>query len=121
GRPGGLMKAPVGLLAMAGLIVAGGLRGASPAACLSPWLCPIPARDAAAASVAPAAQPQDGAAAAGASAPSGGETTYEQLQTAIDRLGAFEYADRMKAAQIVRRTRGTLALPALVESASGHA
>lgn len=107
------MSRPAGILAVAGLIVAGGLKGASPAACLSPWLCPMPASF--------AAQGGEQGTAPGTSADASGEVTYEQLQAAIDRLGAFEYSERMKAAQLVRRTRGTLALPALVDAAAGHA
>jgi HEAT repeat protein len=48
-------------------------------------------------------------------------TTREDLDRTIDRLGAFEYDERMKAARAVRRAPGTLALPALLDAASGHA
>lgn len=108
------MRAPA-RLAVAGLILAGGMKGGSPAACLSPWLCPRPTGLAAAAAQAPSSDTPT------SEAPSTTEITYEQLQAAIDRLGAFEYPERMKAAQVVRRTRGTLALPALIEAASSHA
>jgi HEAT repeat protein len=47
--------------------------------------------------------------------------TREAIDAVIDRLGAFDYADRMQAARAVRRARGTLALPALIDAASGHA
>lgn len=110
------MRAPAGWIAVAGLILAGGAKGAMPEACLAPWLFPVPSAAVAAAPQAPTSEaPQPG------TPSSGTEVTFEQLQAAIDRLGAFEYAERMKAAQVVRRARGTLALPALIEAASGHA
>ncbi len=45
----------------------------------------------------------------------------EELDQVIDRLGAFDYDERMRAAQFVRRSPGTVALPALVDAAAGHA
>lgn len=47
--------------------------------------------------------------------------TREAVDAVIDRLGAFDYAERMQAARTIRRVRGTLALPALLDAASGHA
>lgn len=47
--------------------------------------------------------------------------TREDVDRAIDRLGAFEYDERMKAARAVRRAPGTVALPALLDAAAGHA
>ena len=114
------MTKPAGVLAVAGLIAAGGLTGASPAACLSPWLCPMPVSTAAPAGAMATARALHTASQT-ADPASSSEITLDELQSAIDRLGAFEYADRLKAAQLVRRTRGTLTLPALIEAASAHA
>jgi HEAT repeat protein len=47
--------------------------------------------------------------------------TREDIDKAIDRLGAFDYDERMKSARTVRRAPGTLALPALLDAATGHA
>jgi HEAT repeat protein len=45
----------------------------------------------------------------------------EDVDVAIDGLGAFDYDQRMSAARAVRRAPGTVALPALVDAAAGHA
>jgi HEAT repeat protein len=45
----------------------------------------------------------------------------ESLDAAINRLGAFDYTERAKASQAVRRAPGTIALPALIDAASSHA
>lgn len=47
--------------------------------------------------------------------------TREAVDAVIDRLGAFDYAERVQAARTIRRVRGTLALPALLDAASSHA
>ncbi len=48
-------------------------------------------------------------------------SSREEIDAAIDRLGAFDLDERIKAAQAVRRAPGTVALPALIDAASGHA
>jgi HEAT repeat protein len=50
-----------------------------------------------------------------------GPATRESLDAAINRLGAFDYTERSKASQVVRRAPGTIALPALIDAASSHA
>ena len=47
--------------------------------------------------------------------------TRETVDASIDRLGAFDYAERLKSSRAVRRAPGTIALPALIDAASGHA
>jgi len=44
-----------------------------------------------------------------------------ELAAAIGRLGAFDYADRAKAAQVVRRAPGPMVVPALLQATSEHA
>jgi HEAT repeat protein len=44
-----------------------------------------------------------------------------ELAASIDRLGTIDYEVRTKAAQTVRRAPASLALPALLKAASGHA
>ena len=113
-RFGGL-TAP-GLVAVAGIIVAGGLTGASPTICLLPSsfglrpssVVPRPS------SFVPSFVPR----------PSSfvlEQPTREDVDKSIDRLGAFAADERMKAARDVRRAPGTVALPALLDAASGHA
>ena len=90
-----------GVVAIGALILAGGLAKATPIICALPGPF-IPSY--AASQSAPPPPP-----------------TREEIDKAIDRLGAFDYDERMKAARNVRRAPGTIALPALLDAASGHA
>ena len=94
-RFGGLTSP--GLLAVSGIIVAGGMTGASPALCRLPAALRYVAQT-------PPAPP-----------------AREDVDLAIDGLGAFDYDQRMSAARVVRRAPGTVALPALLDAAAGHA
>jgi len=95
-----------GAVAVAGLIVAGGASGVTSRICLSPLLCadtlqspaPVPKPAGASVSVSPA-----------------------ELTAAIGKLGAFEYSDRARAAQVVRRAPGPMAVPALLLATGEHA
>jgi hypothetical protein len=90
-----------GVFAIGAIMLAGGLTKATPIICALPGPF-IPSF--AASQPAPPAPP-----------------TREDIDKAIDRLGAFDYDERMKAARDVRRAPGTVALPALLDAASGHA
>ncbi len=68
-----------------------------------------------------AAQTQPPATAPANPTTSADPVTRETVDAAINRLGAFDYADRMKSARAVRRAPGTIALPALIDAATGHA
>src|SRR5688572_2486624 len=46
--------------------------------------------------------------------------TAEQLQAAIDTLGAFEFPRRMDAARTVRRAPAATAVPALLRAVASH-
>jgi HEAT repeat protein len=98
---------PAGVVAIASLIAAGGFAGASPAICRFP----SPLRY---------AGPNFSS---GAPYPGTSQTppTREDVDKAINDLGAFDYDQRMAAARVVRRAPGTVALPALVDAAAGHA
>ena len=48
------------------------------------------------------------------------DVTPEQLRSAIDTLGAFEFPRRMAAARTVRRAAATTAVPALLRAVSTH-
>src|SRR5688572_12322222 len=47
--------------------------------------------------------------------------TAEQIEKAIDSLGAFEFPQRMAAARTVRRAAAGAAIPALRRAVSSHA
>jgi HEAT repeat protein len=111
------MMPRAGVYAVAGLILAGGASGVSSRICLSPLLC---------AESGLAGGPHFSAASQAsspASAPNAATTSVSasELAAAIGRLGAFEYGDRAKAAQIVRRAPGPMAVPALLQATSEHA
>ena len=93
-----------GAFAVAGLIVAGGASGVTSRICLSPLLCAdtlqSPAR---------------------AAKPANASVSPAELTAAIGKLGAFEYSDRAKAAQVVRRAPGPMAVPALLQATGEHA
>jgi hypothetical protein len=99
-----------GTLAIGAIILTGGLTRAVPTICALPG----PFIPAFAGSVAYGEAARDQA----QSAP---PPTREDIDKAIDRLGAFDYDERMTSARTVRRAPGTLALPALLDAASGHA
>jgi HEAT repeat protein len=100
-----------GVVAIGAIVLAGGLTKATPTICALPGpFIPASVQGAAAPAQAPPATPQ---------APP--PPTREDVDKAIDRLGAFDYDERMKAARVVRRAPGTLAMPALIDAASGHA
>jgi HEAT repeat protein len=100
-----------GVVAIGAIVLAGGLTKATPTICALPGpFIPASVQGAAAPALAPPATPQ---------APP--PPTREDVDKAIDRLGAFDYDERMKAARVVRRAPGTLAMPALIDAASGHA
>jgi HEAT repeat protein len=99
-----------GVVAIGAIVLAGGLTKATPTICALPGpFIPGSVQGAAAPAQAPPEPPQ---------AP---PPTREDVDKAIDRLGAFDYDERMKAARVVRRAPGTLAMPALIDAASGHA
>jgi HEAT repeat protein len=111
------MISRAGAFAVAGLVVAGGVGGTTPRMCLSRLWWAEALAD-------PLTGPVQGQASApvpvtakAASAP----VTVSDLQAAIGRLGAFEYADRAKAAQLVRRAPGPMAIPALLQATGEHA
>jgi HEAT repeat protein len=113
------MISRAGAYAVAGLVIAGGVSGAAPRICLSPLLCaalPDFTRASAPAVEQASAPSIPGKTARVTAAP----VTLPELHAAIDHLGAFEYADRSKAAQTVRRAVGTMAVPALLQAASEH-
>jgi HEAT repeat protein len=95
-----------GAVAVAGLIIAGGASGVTSRICLSPLLCADTLQ-----SPAPAPKP------AGASV----SVSPAELTAAIGKLGAFEYSDRARAAQVVRRAPGPVAVPALLQATGEHA
>jgi HEAT repeat protein len=99
------MMSRAGVYAVAGLIVAGGARNVSSTICLSPLLC------------ADSMQTATPVATKTPNAP----VTANELSAAIGKLGAFEYTDRAKAAQVVRRAPGPMAVPALLQATSEHA
>lgn len=100
------------VIAVSALIITGGLTGASPVLCLLPGPF-IPGVRPAAVSPQPSSP--------GLQTPAPAAPTREDVDKDIDRLGAFEDDERMKAARAVRRAPGTIALPALLDAASGHA
>ena len=100
------MMPRAGAFAVAGLIVAGGASGVTSRICLSPLLCADTLQ-----SPAPAPKP------AGASV----SVSPAELTAAIGKLGAFEYSDRARAAQVVRRAPGPMAVPALLQATGEHA
>jgi HEAT repeat protein len=93
------MTHPAGLLAVAALVAAGGLAGASPTICAFP--------------------PYGGRTFGSAAAQT--PPTREDIDRTIDRLGAFADEQRIDAARALRRAAGTIVLPALVDAASSHA
>jgi hypothetical protein len=97
------MTRPAGALAIAGLVVTGGLTGASPV------ICPLPG---------PFIPQTFRAAPASVQTPS---VTREDVDRLIDRLGSFDVDVRTDAARAIRRAPGTVALPALMDAASSHA
>jgi HEAT repeat protein len=114
----------VGMLAIAGLVVAGGLRGAPPRLCLSPVLC---FTGGAPQSQTPAPEAQTPVAPTGAPSPAADANvdsktiTPDALRAAIDQLGAFEYVDRARAARTARRAPQAMAIPALLQASAEHA
>ncbi len=113
-----LQPSAFGFLAVLGIIVAGGLTGASPA------ICPLPSSFEP--YVARYVGPNFSSGVASAMPelkfrPTYPQTTREDVDRTIDRLGAFDDDERMRAAGVVRRAPGTVALPALVDAAAGHA
>ena len=100
-----------GVVAIGAIVLAGGLTKATPTICALPGpFIPASVQGAGAPAQAQPATPQ---------APP--PPTREDVDKAIDRLGAFDYDERMKAARVVRRAPGTLAMPALIDAVSGHA
>ena len=95
-----------GAVAVAGLIVAGGASGVTSRICLSPLLCADTLQS-------PAPAPK--------SASTRATVSPAELTAAIGKLGAFEYSDRARAAQVVRRAPGPLAVPALLQATGEHA
>ena len=95
-----------GAFAVAGLIVAGGASGVTSRICLSPLLCADTLQ-----SPASAAKPANASV----------SVSPAELTAAIGKLGAFEYSDRAKAAQVVRRAPGPMAVPALLQATGEHA
>jgi HEAT repeat protein len=119
-----------GVFAVVGLIVAGGAGGVSSRICLTPLLCAEPLGSRSLAVGADLSRPYcsncdaDGAQASAPAPKTKAPTepvSASELQTAIGKLGAFEYADRARAAQIVRRAPGPIAVPALLQATGEHA
>jgi HEAT repeat protein len=113
------MMPRAGVYAVAGLIVAGGASGVSSRICLLPLLC-------AESVTSPAARPDFGRTSIQGSTPAGTKpanapVSAGELAAAISKLGAFEYADRARAAQVVRRAPGLMAVPALLQATGEHA
>ena len=52
--------------------------------------------------------------------PPAGEVTEAELGAAIDELGRLDYATRMTASRTVRRAAPAMAVPALIDAATGH-
>ena len=102
------MMPRAGVYAVAGLILAGGASGVSSRICLSPLLC------------AGLDTVQDERSTTSGK-PATTTVSASELSAAISKLGAFDYADRAKAAQIVRRAPGQMAVPALLQATSEHA
>ena len=98
-----------GVYAVAGLIAAGGVSGVSSRICLSPLLC------AEGLGLTQAALP------AATTKPANAPVSASELEAAIGKLGAFEYADRAQAAQVVRRAPGQMVVPALLQATGEHA
>ena len=98
-----------GVYAVAGLIAAGGVSGVSSRICLSPLLC------AEGFGLTQAAPP------AATTKPANAPVSASELEAAIGKLGAFEYADRAQAAQVVRRAPGQMVVPALLQATGEHA
>jgi HEAT repeat protein len=116
------MMARAGVYAVAGLIVAGGASGVSSRICLSPLWCAESVGSRAGAVGPDFSRAATQASPAGPSAKmANAPVSPSELESAIGRLGAFEYADRAKAAQIVRRAPGQIAVPALLQATSEHA
>jgi len=115
---------PAGLLA-----ITGGLTGASPTICALPgrYVGPNFSSGAATTESYVGRNFSSGAAAGtpelkfGPTYPQPAPPSREDVDKAIDRLGGFDYDERMKASRAVRRAPGTVALPALLDAASGHA
>ena len=95
-----------GAIAVAGLIVAGGASGVTSRICLSPLLCADTLQS-------PALAPRPASTTA--------TVSPAELTAAIGKLGAFEYSDRARAAQVVRRAPGPMAVPALLQATGEHA
>jgi HEAT repeat protein len=102
-----------GVVALGAIIVAGGLTKATPIICALPGPF-IPA----AAAVIPDVMSTDGV---DQNPPQASPPTREDVDKAIDRLGAFDYDERMRSARAVRRAPGTVALPALLDAGASHA
>jgi HEAT repeat protein len=103
-----------GITAIGAIILAGGLTKATPIICALPRPF-VPAGS----YVGPNHGPDQPAGQTTQHTPP--PPTREDVDKAIDRLGAFDYDERMKAARAVRRAPGTVALPALLDAATGHA
>jgi HEAT repeat protein len=104
-----------GVCAVAGLIVTGGVSGVSSRICLSPLLCVR--------AVGPAVSraSTQGSTPVSTTKTANAPVSASELATAISQLGAFEYADRARAAQVVRRAPGPMAVPALLQATGEHA
>jgi len=113
---------------VAAFIITGGLTGASPA------ICPLPSATSlrpSAFSLPPSARRNSGTSALvhsgtpalrhPSTSQTASSTSREEIDAAIDQLGAFDADERAAAARVVRRAPGTVALPALIDAASGHA
>jgi hypothetical protein len=116
------MSRPAGLVAVATLIVAGGMAGATPAICPLPQLKFGPPSGAYAPGNVSADDRHIGWTSGSAEDLSAqSPLTREQIDALIDHLGVFAREQRMKAARELRRAPGTIVLPALIDAASGHA
>ena len=104
-----------GLLAVAGLVVAGGVARQSPAICALPIFVPSAPFSRIANAQAPASPQKP------ATTNDKQPVTPEALQDAINHLGAFEDATRVKSAQVVRRAPGPMAVVSLLQAAREHA